>query len=175
MIGQLLEALQGATRKISTMEHRLEQLLRRLYGRSSEKLDPKQMVLFAEMLGQLQADSPAAEPAPEPTPAPAASGERAGHGRRKLPADLPRQRVIHDLDEQDKPCPCCGEMRTVIGEDRSEQIDYVPARIGPVDVMQPRVNDKRTDAEGNRMRFTSAILPPYLRRTKAIDELVPWL
>jgi hypothetical protein len=37
MIEQLLEALQGATRKIGTMEHRLEQLLRRLYGRSSEK------------------------------------------------------------------------------------------------------------------------------------------
>ena len=47
--------------------------------------------------------------------------------------------------------------------------------LGPVEVTRPRVNDKRTDAEGNRMRFTSAILPPYLRRTQAIDELVPWL
>ena len=47
--------------------------------------------------------------------------------------------------------------------------------LGPVDVTRPRVNDKRVDAEGHRMRFTSAILPPYLRRTKAIDELVPWL
>ena len=57
---------------------------------------------------------------------------------------------------------------------------HTPARsiltgVGPVKVTRPRVNDKRTDAEGNRMRFTSAILPPYLRRTKAIDELVPWL
>ena len=47
--------------------------------------------------------------------------------------------------------------------------------LGPVDVKRPRVNDRRLDAEGNRMRFTSTILPPYLRRTKAIDELVPWL
>ena len=47
--------------------------------------------------------------------------------------------------------------------------------LGPVDVTRPRVNDRRVDADGNRMRFTSAILPPYLRRTKAIDELVPWL
>ncbi len=47
--------------------------------------------------------------------------------------------------------------------------------LGPVEVTRPRVNDKRTDAEGNRMRFTSAMSPPYLRRTKAIDELVPWL
>ena len=47
--------------------------------------------------------------------------------------------------------------------------------IGPIKVARPRVNDKRTDAEGNRIRFTSKILPPYLRRTKALDELVPWL
>ncbi len=47
--------------------------------------------------------------------------------------------------------------------------------LGHVNVLRPRVNDKRTDAAGNRIRFTSAILPPYLRRTKAIDELVPWV
>jgi len=47
--------------------------------------------------------------------------------------------------------------------------------LGPVEVTRPRVNDRRVDADGTRMRFTSAILPPYLRRTKAIDELVPWL
>ena len=46
---------------------------------------------------------------------------------------------------------------------------------GPIEVKQPRVNDKRLDEEGNRIRFTSKILPPYLRKTKAIEELVPWL
>jgi transposase-like protein len=47
--------------------------------------------------------------------------------------------------------------------------------LGPIEVARPRVNDKRLDADGQRCRFTSKILPPYLRRTKAIDELVPWL
>ena len=37
------------------------------------------------------------------------------------------------------------------------------------------INDKRLDAEGHRMRFTSKILPPYLRRTRSIEDLVPWL
>ena len=46
---------------------------------------------------------------------------------------------------------------------------------GPIEVRQPRVNDKRVDEQGNRFRFTSKILPPYLRKTKAIEELVPWL
>jgi putative transposase len=57
---------------------------------------------------------------------------------------------------------------------------YLPARdlqtgVGLMEVCQPRVNDKRQDAQGQRRRFTSKILPPYLRRTKSLDELIPWL
>ena len=57
---------------------------------------------------------------------------------------------------------------------------YLPAReiqtgIGQVAVRQPRVNDKRVDEQGQHQRFTSKILPPYLRRTKSLDELIPWL
>jgi len=47
--------------------------------------------------------------------------------------------------------------------------------IGPVRVRQPRVNDRRIDESGTRMRFTSKILPPYLRKTRSIEELIPWL
>ena len=47
--------------------------------------------------------------------------------------------------------------------------------LGAIPVKQPRVNDKRVDEHGNRIRFTSHILPPYLRRTKSIEELIPWL
>jgi len=46
---------------------------------------------------------------------------------------------------------------------------------GPIEVRQPRVNDRRVDEQGNRFHFSSKILPPYLRKTKAIEELVPWL
>ncbi|KPK50432.1 MAG: transposase [Planctomycetes bacterium SM23_25] len=47
--------------------------------------------------------------------------------------------------------------------------------IGSIHVRQPRVNDKRVDADGTRIRFTSKILPRYLRRTRSLDELIPWL
>jgi len=55
---------------------------------------------------------------------------------------------------------------------------YLPQRaiqtgIGPVEVRQPRVHDRRP--EGEREQFTSKILPPYLRKTKSIEELIPWL
>jgi len=45
--------------------------------------------------------------------------------------------------------------------------------IGPVDVKQPRVHDRRLKEEAEK--FSSQILPPYLRKTKSIEELIPWL
>jgi transposase-like protein len=45
--------------------------------------------------------------------------------------------------------------------------------VGPMQVTMPRVHDRRPD--GERERFTSKILPPYLRKAKSIDELLPWL
>ncbi len=47
--------------------------------------------------------------------------------------------------------------------------------VGPIEIKRPRVNDKRMDEQGERIRFTSKILPPYLRRTQSLDELIPWL
>jgi transposase-like protein len=46
--------------------------------------------------------------------------------------------------------------------------------VGPVQVTQPRVHDRRP-ASGGHERFSSAILPPYLRKTKSIEDLIPWL
>ena len=45
--------------------------------------------------------------------------------------------------------------------------------IGAVEVQQPRVRDRRP--AGQREAFTSAILPPYLRKTRSLEGLLPWL
>jgi putative transposase len=47
--------------------------------------------------------------------------------------------------------------------------------VGPLEVKQPRVDDRRVDENGVKFQFTSKILPPYLRKTEAIADLVPWL
>ena len=55
---------------------------------------------------------------------------------------------------------------------------YLPERTvltgaGPLEVAQPRARDKGPAEQ--RVRFSSSILPAYLRRSKKIDELIPWL
>lgn len=57
---------------------------------------------------------------------------------------------------------------------------YLPEReiqtgIGQVKVKAPRIRDRQPDPIRGRIRFTSAILPPYLRKTKSIETLLPWL
>jgi len=57
---------------------------------------------------------------------------------------------------------------------------YLPEReiqtgIGQVPVQAPRIRDRQPNSGEGRIRFTSAILPPYLRRTRSIETLLPWL
>jgi transposase-like protein len=46
---------------------------------------------------------------------------------------------------------------------------------GTLEVRAPRVNDKRIDENGRRQRFTSSILPPYMRRSPKVAEVLPVL
>jgi transposase-like protein len=47
--------------------------------------------------------------------------------------------------------------------------------IGPVAVKVPRARDRQADAEEGPIRFNASILPPYLRETKSMEELISWL
>lgn len=71
-----------------------------------------------------------------------------------------------------------GHLRDDLGRQQVVRNGYLPKRtlttgVGPVEVHQPRVRDRRPSPEAER--FTSKILPPYLRKTKSIEELIPWL
>jgi putative transposase len=46
---------------------------------------------------------------------------------------------------------------------------------GTISVSAPRVDDRRTDPDGERLRFTSRILPPYMRRSPKVAEVLPVL
>ena len=116
------------------VHYRLAQQQR--FAASSERW-PEQLDLFAEVLEAALAALPEAAAPDEGartgrTDKPGGEDDRptAGRGRRQaLPAELPREPVIHDLPEAQKRCPCCGQSRQVIGQERSEQLDIVPAKL----------------------------------------------
>ena len=67
-------------------------------------------------------------------------------------------------------------IRDMHGRKQVVRNGYLPERaiqtgLGDVDIKVPRVRDN----SGNNIAFTSALLPPYLKRTQSISELLPWL
>jgi transposase len=101
-------------------------LKRLLFGPRRERLpeDPGQGRLFdTETTTDVLPEQDADEPSPPPSPK-----RRRGHGRRPLPDHLPRRDVPHEVPTADQTC-ACGCAKTKIGEDVTEQLDYVPGKI----------------------------------------------
>jgi hypothetical protein len=92
------------------MQHWLEQLLQARYGPRREGLNENQLFLFAAARLSAGQETP---PDPElPTAGPAEETRRAppkGHGRQPPPQSLQRQRMVHDLKEEERHCPQCQE------------------------------------------------------------------
>lgn len=123
LVLELLGTLQEKNRRIDQLSSQLELLKRHLFGRRSEKLDPGQMPLD---LGELSVPELEEVEAPEPEE-PRPEGVRRGHGRRRLPSHLPRQRFEYDVAEPERTCRECQHALVRIGEEVSEQLEYVPA------------------------------------------------
>ena len=66
------------------------------------------------------------------------------------------------------------------GRQRLVRHGFLPERevltgIGNVAVQVPRVRDRGVNTDGSKLRFTSSLVPPYLRKAKSVEELLPWL
>ena len=128
----LIEALKGLVMNLydekETLKHRLQLLLRDRFGRRSEKFNPDQGLLdfpgLKEALAAAGLDARDLDVS-EDNDQEAESGKR--HGRRRLPDDMPREVIDYDLADDDRTCDECGAELTVIGEETSEQLEYVPA------------------------------------------------
>jgi transposase len=141
LIRELLATLREQLFLNEKLQHQLERLLRRIYGRKSEKLDPNQLLLFArELLAAADAEA-AGSPDATATRSPevsAAAPAKEGHGRKPLPKGLPRRRVIHDVPAEDVKCPDCGTCRTCIGEEVREPLEFIPASVVVIEHVRPK-------------------------------------
>jgi transposase len=123
--------------QIERLQAELELFKRFLFGRRSERFveSADQGRLFDQ---RADGDAPASE-SPE-----AAEEEisyrrrRQGHGWSELPPHLPREEVPLDVPEAERICSCCGEPMVKIGEDRTERVDYRPAKIVVKVFVQPK-------------------------------------
>jgi transposase len=113
-------------RSYACLKEEYQALKRLLFGPRRERLpeDPGQGHLFdAEPVASTPPEPAGGDPG-EPVPV----KHRKGHGRRPIGDHLPRRDVLHDVPEEQRTCTC-GRARTRIGEDVTEQLDYIPGKI----------------------------------------------
>jgi transposase len=126
----LQQMLLAALAEIERQRLIIAALQRNRFGRRSEQLSDEVVQRGVEDLEQSVAEQSAALDAAAarsgPTkPNTAPRTEPAKRNRGALPAELPRVEQV--IDVETKLCPCCGGTLHLIGEDRSEMLDYVPA------------------------------------------------
>ena len=121
MIRRLSKALSTRDQEVERLAGIIKKLQRMQFGKSAEKLDPDQLRLA---LDDLEMALAAAE-AEGGNATPASRAQRGPAKRGDLPAHLARVEIVVDIE--DKSCPCCGGALHVIGEDRAERLDAIPA------------------------------------------------
>jgi len=133
------KAVEEKAAKIDSLERRIIDLIRQLRGSRQEIINPDQLMLFSaeelqELVDELEQRRRQAEQETEkPKGSDADSSNEAdppkpkkGGGRRSLPKNIPTVVERHELKPEDQACPCCGETRSEIGVETSEQLDFVP-------------------------------------------------
>ena len=118
-VAQWRAALADARQENALLRQKIDALVRRVFGASSERLDPAQL----ELLLALPAAAAPVVPAPEPLPAVRPARPRADRTPR-LPDDLP---VVEEVIDPE-PVTAQPEQWRCIGQEVSEQLDYEPAR-----------------------------------------------
>lgn len=121
--------LKAKDETIASLYEKLKLSLQRQFGKKSEKSASKE----AEETPPIPFDDPRVDNSKEVKKADeeitVAAYTRKKRGRKALPANLPREEVIHDLKDEEKICNCCGGELSYFGEDRSEQLQYIPAQL----------------------------------------------
>jgi transposase len=124
-VAELLEELARRDRENQLLKQEVARLKKCLFGPRTEKVDPAQLHL--DFVPEEETPPPFADEAPDDETPPATKRKRRRNGRAPLPANLPRERIEHHPDPEDLICSCCHCEKVKIGEEVTEELDYIPA------------------------------------------------
>ena len=168
---EIITAQQLEYKKVQEQINYLEEMVRllknELFGRKSEvrrEPDANQLQLFTQPQ----------VPAPEPVENVVIEGHtRKKRGRKPLPADLPREEIVHDIAEEEKQCACGGEL-TRIGEEVCEKLDYTPAKLRVIRHIRPKYackNCEGVDDPGPTVKIAPPVVQ-FIPKSMATEGLL---
>lgn len=79
--------------------------------------------------------------------------------RKPLPADLPREVIVHDLSDEEKVCDCCNGQLHKIGEDKAEKLEFIPAQVKVIEHVRPKYACRHCEKTGVENTIKQAAVP----------------
>jgi transposase len=152
--------------KFLRVETELLRLRKWYYGPRADRLqtpgDVAQMLLaFATELESRPVNPDDLPPADSSGTVDVGTVRRVRPGRRNLAAleNLPVVRKEHDLPEDQKPCPCCGEMRQRIGQEISWQVEFIPGHFERIEHVRIKYACKKCEQNAENPNIALADKP----------------
>jgi transposase len=133
-IQELTKKLHSTQLSHKMLQHQVEQLLRRIYGRRSEKMHPDQLMFDSMVMEGIEQDA-VPEPLVElpeqtaPQKKKSKADKRKHPGRVPIPEHLERVEIVLDIPEEEKTCPETGKPLKQIGCEVSEKLEYRPGKL----------------------------------------------
>ena len=129
LVASLASELKFRDILIEKLKHQLVGLRRHQFGSRSESLDQLELTLEEEEIARASGD-------PAEQAAPALAGEKRRPKRRPLPDHLPRNETVLSAGDA---CASCGGRLKRLGEDVTEELEYVPGRFVVNRIVRPRM------------------------------------
>ena len=133
---ELVTLVKSQALRIARLEHQLAGMRRHRFGSRSESLDQLELTLEEEQIAVAKATPP-------DLPSDTGDASKEKPKRKPLPADLPRNEQVLSPGES---CGECGGVLKILGEDVTEELDYVPGRFVVNRIERPRMACKSCEA-----------------------------
>lgn len=164
-------ALQKENHKLQVKVNDLLESLRlehhRKYGKSSEK-SPGQQELFDEAEQLTDENAPQDEASDSTRRSKSTPAKKT---RKPLPTDLPRIKTVIELDASERQCSCGCEM-TEIGEEISEQLDIIPAKVQVLQTVRKKYACKNCDETIKTAPLQAVLLPKAMASANTMAYVI---
>ncbi len=135
---ELKNDLEKVKQKLAWYEEQIRLGKQRQFGKASEKSESLQLPLFDD------AEEDPNDAPKEPTETITYSRKKKTVGRKIDTTHLPRKRLVHDLSDEEKQCSCGCQME-LMGEDISEQLEYIPAQVKVIEHVVPKYTCRKCE------------------------------
>lgn len=158
---ELKNSLEEARQKIAWYEEQIRLWKQRHFGKKSEMMEALQLSLF---------DALEEETAEFEKESITYTRNKKSVGRKIDTSKLPREQQVHDLTEEEKQCSC-GQKLEKIGEDKSEQLEYIPAHIKVIEHITPKYTCRNCETIKSATKACGPI-PKSMASASLLTEII---